>query len=103
MARTFRRDLSSSVSGNEVRSKFLAFFAKHQANPHRVVGSAPLLPPLNEPSLMFVNAGMNAWKNYLVGGIGAGVIGQDRGVPPHNMVANSQKCVRMNDLEVNLN
>ena len=39
---------------NEIRSSFLDFFEK---NNHRVIPSSPLIPH-NDPTLMFVNAGM---------------------------------------------
>ena len=52
------------MRGVDVRASFLDFFSK--SHDHHVAPSIPLLPK-NDPSLMFVNAGMNAWKRYLVG------------------------------------
>uniref|UniRef100_UPI0035CA1A55 alanine--tRNA ligase-related protein n=1 Tax=uncultured Sphingomonas sp. TaxID=158754 RepID=UPI0035CA1A55 len=43
-----------SISTNDIRRSFLEYFA---ANGHTKVASAPLVPQ-NDPTLMFVNAGM---------------------------------------------
>lgn len=60
---------------------------------HRLVRSSPVLP-FGDPSLAFVNAGMNQFKGVLLG----------TALPPSARVANSQKCVRVggkhNDLAV---
>ena len=50
-------------STNEIRRSFLDFFAREG---HRVVPSAPLVP-YNDPTLMFVNAGMVPFKNVFTG------------------------------------
>ncbi len=74
---------------NEIRSTFLDYFAK---NGHEIVASSPLVP-LNDPTLMFVNAGMVQFKNVFTG---AESLGFDRAVT-------AQKCVRAggkhNDLD----
>ncbi|WP_394805262.1 alanine--tRNA ligase [Kordiimonas aquimaris] len=74
---------------NEIRKTFLDFFAK---NGHEVVPSAPLVP-LNDPTLMFVNAGMVPFKNVFTGA-------ETRG---YTQATSSQKCVRAggkhNDLD----
>ncbi|MBV1691784.1 alanine--tRNA ligase [Novosphingobium sp. G106] len=76
-------------STNEIRRSFLDYFA---ANGHEAVPSAPLVP-YNDPTLMFVNAGMVPFKNVFTGL-------EARGVP---RAASSQKCVRAggkhNDLD----
>ena len=73
----------------EIRSSFLNFF---QANGHQVIPSAPLVPQ-NDPSLLFVNAGMVPFKNYFTGAE----------APPAPRAASVQKCVRAggkhNDLD----
>ncbi|MDE0092013.1 MAG: alanine--tRNA ligase-related protein, partial [Oligoflexia bacterium] len=42
----------------EVRKKFVGFFLKNQ---HQILSSSSLIPD-NDPSLLFVNAGMNQFK-----------------------------------------
>lgn len=81
---------SNGIKGsNEVRKTFLDFFAK---NGHEVVPSAPLVP-INDPTLMFTNAGMVPFKNVFTGA-------ETR---PYTQAASSQKCVRAggkhNDLD----
>jgi alanyl-tRNA synthetase len=77
------------ASLNEIRSTFLGFFEK---NGHEVVPSAPLVPQ-NDPTLMFVNAGMVPFKNVFTG----------QETRPYQRAASSQKCVRAggkhNDLD----
>jgi alanyl-tRNA synthetase len=76
-------------STNEIRRSFLDYFG---ANGHEAVQSAPLVP-YNDPTLMFVNAGMVPFKNVFTGL-------ETRAVP---RAASSQKCVRAggkhNDLD----
>jgi alanyl-tRNA synthetase len=79
-----------NMSGvNEIRSKFLDFFAE---NGHEVVPSSPLVPR-NDPTLMFTNAGMVQFKNVFTGV-------EKR---PYQRATTSQKCVRAggkhNDLD----
>ncbi|PKP65131.1 MAG: alanine--tRNA ligase [Alphaproteobacteria bacterium HGW-Alphaproteobacteria-7] len=77
------------TSTNDIRRSFLDYFAKagHTATP-----SAPLVP-YNDPTLMFVNAGMVPFKNVFTG----------LETPPSPRAASSQKCVRAggkhNDLD----
>ncbi|RIV89130.1 alanine--tRNA ligase [Aurantiacibacter zhengii] len=77
------------TSTNDIRRTFLDFFA---ANDHQIVPSAPLVP-YNDPSLMFVNAGMVPFKNVFTG----------VETPPAPRATSSQKCVRAggkhNDLD----
>ncbi|WP_430419916.1 alanine--tRNA ligase [Phenylobacterium sp.] len=77
------------ASLNEIRTHFLDFF---QRNDHAVVASAPLVPQ-NDPTLLFVNAGMVPFKNYFTGAE----------TPPWPRAASSQKSVRAggkhNDLD----
>ncbi|SDH81417.1 alanine--tRNA ligase [Roseospirillum parvum] len=74
---------------NDIRSAFLDFF---KADDHQVVDSSPLVPR-NDPSLMFVNAGMVQFKNVFTGA-------ETR---PYSRAVTSQKCVRAggkhNDLD----
>jgi alanyl-tRNA synthetase len=77
------------TSTNDIRRSFLDFFGQ---NGHRIVPSAPLVPH-NDPTLMFVNAGMVPFKNVFTGL-------ESR---PYSTATSSQKCVRAggkhNDLD----
>jgi alanyl-tRNA synthetase len=77
------------TSTNDIRRGFLDYFG---ANGHQVVPSSPLVPQ-NDPTLMFVNAGMVPFKNVFTGL-------ESR---PYVTAASSQKCVRAggkhNDLD----
>jgi len=77
------------TSTNDIRRGFLEFFEK---NGHARVASAPLVPH-NDPTLMFVNAGMVPFKNVFTG----------LETRPYSMATSSQKCVRAggkhNDLD----
>src|SRR6187455_2170595 len=48
---------------NEIRQSFLDYFASHK---HAVVSSSPLVPA-DDPTLLFTNAGMNQFKDTLLG------------------------------------
>ncbi|MEE4210043.1 MAG: alanine--tRNA ligase, partial [Parvularcula sp.] len=77
------------TSTNDIRRSFLDFFASAD---HVEVPSAPLVP-YNDPTLMFVNAGMVPFKNVFTG----------LETPPGPRATSSQKCVRAggkhNDLD----
>jgi alanyl-tRNA synthetase len=68
----------------EIRRRFLAFFEERD---HTVVPSASLL--LNDPTLLFVNAGMVPFKPYFLG----------EAVPPFKRATSVQKVVRTLDIE----
>jgi len=51
------------MTSNEIRSSFLKFF---EGRGHRVVPSSPLVPG-DDPTLLFTNAGMNQFKDLLLG------------------------------------
>jgi len=76
-------------SANDTRKVFLDYFARHG---HEVVPSSPLVPH-NDPTLLFVNAGMVQFKNVFTGL-------EHR---PYQRAVTSQKCVRAggkhNDLD----
>ncbi|HEX8625529.1 MAG TPA: alanine--tRNA ligase [Allosphingosinicella sp.] len=77
------------TSTNDIRRSFLDYFG---SNGHRQVPSSPLVPQ-NDPTLMFVNAGMVPFKNVFTG----------LETRPYSTAASSQKCVRAggkhNDLD----
>ena len=77
------------MTGNEIRAKFLEYFA---GQGHRVVRSASLVPA-DDPTLLFTNAGMNQFKDIFLG----------LEKREYSRAASSQKCVRAggkhNDLE----
>ncbi|KQW83064.1 alanine--tRNA ligase [Brevundimonas sp. Root1279] len=77
------------ASLKQIRSTFLDYFA---ADGHEKVHSAPLVPQ-NDPTLLFVNAGMVPFKDYFTGA----------STPPYPRATSSQKCVRAggkhNDLD----
>ena len=76
-------------STNDIRRSFLDYFA---GEGHMAVPSAPLVPH-NDPTLMFVNAGMVPFKNVFTG----------LETRPYVTATSSQKCVRAggkhNDLD----
>ncbi|MBE3551981.1 MAG: alanine--tRNA ligase [Kyrpidia tusciae] len=73
------------MKGAEIRKKFLEFFASKD---HDVYPSASLVP-VDDPSLLWINAGMAPLKPFFDG----------RKVPPNPRIASSQKCIRTNDIE----
>ncbi|HEY3458231.1 MAG TPA: alanine--tRNA ligase-related protein, partial [Bryobacteraceae bacterium] len=77
------------MTGNDIRAKFLNYFA---GQGHRIVRSSSLVPA-NDPTLLFANAGMNQFKDVFLG-----LEKRD-----YTRATTSQKCVRAggkhNDLE----
>jgi len=77
------------MTGNEIRQKFLDYFEERG---HKVVHSSPLLPA-NDPTLLFVNAGMNQFKDVFLGN-------EKR---DYKRAVTTQKCIRAggkhNDLD----
>ncbi|BHH81779.1 alanine--tRNA ligase [Desulforhopalus sp. 52FAK] len=77
------------MKGNEIRSKFLAYFNDKN---HTVIDSSSLVPK-DDPTLLFVNAGMVQFKTVFMG--------EDK--RDYNRAVTSQRCVRAggkhNDLE----
>lgn len=70
---------------NEIRQAFLDFYA---SKGHYVTSSYPLVP-INDKSLLLVNAGMQPLKNYFTG----------TETPPNPTMATCQKCIRTGDIE----
>ena len=77
------------LTAKEIRESFKEFFAKKG---HTIVPSAPMVVK-GDPTLMFTNAGMNQWKDIILG----------THDPEPRRRADSQKCLRVsgkhNDLE----
>lgn len=73
------------LSSTQIRQMFLDFF---ESKGHLIVPSASLIPD-NDPSLLWINAGVAPLKKYFDG----------REIPPKRRLANSQKCIRTNDIE----
>ena len=77
------------MTANEIRSSFVKFF---ESKGHTIVPSAPMVIK-DDPTLMFTNAGMNQWKDIILG----------TREPEPRRRTDSQKCLRVsgkhNDLE----
>lgn len=77
------------LSAKEIRDSFKSFF---EGKGHHIVPSAPMVIK-DDPTLMFTNAGMNQFKDIILGNKAA----------KYTRVADSQKCLRVsgkhNDLE----
>ncbi len=77
------------MTANEIRDSFKKFF---ESKGHTIVPSAPMVIK-DDPTLMFTNAGMNQWKDIILG----------TREPDPRRRADSQKCLRVsgkhNDLE----
>lgn len=71
---------------NELRSKYLNFFANE--NGHTLLKSFPLIP-VDDDSLLLINAGMAPLKKYFTG----------EKKMKNNRATSSQKCVRTADIE----
>jgi len=76
-------------SSKKIRKDFIKFFEDKE---HKFVRSAPVMP-IDDPTLLFTNAGMNQFKDIFLG----------KTIPDHKRAVNSQKCIRVsgkhNDLE----
>src|SRR5262249_42155212 len=77
-------------TANQIRQQFIDFFVKRHT--HTFVPSSSVVP-VDDPTLMFTNAGMNQFKDVFLG----------MGTRPYRRAVNSQKCIRVsgkhNDLE----
>jgi alanyl-tRNA synthetase len=77
------------MKSDRIREHFLKFFKQRD---HKIYPSSSLIPK-DDPTLLFANAGMNQFKDVILG----------KKVPEHRRTASSQKCIRVsgkhNDLE----
>ena len=84
-----RKERKKMMTANEIRDSFKQYF---ESKGHTIVSSAPMVIK-DDPTLMFTNAGMNQWKDIILG----------TRQPEPRRRANSQKCLRVsgkhNDLE----
>ena len=70
---------------NDIRNTWIRFFEK---NGHKLYDSAPLVP-INDDSLLWINAGVTPLKKYFDG----------TEIPDSRRIVNIQKCIRTNDIE----
>ena len=73
------------LTSNEIRRKWFGFF---ESKGHKVLESAPLVP-IDDDSLLFINAGVTPLKKYFDGSV----------VPENKRLASIQKCIRTNDID----
>ena len=76
-------------TSKQIRQDFLDFFASKE---HKVVASSPVVPN-DDPTLMFVNAGMNQFKNIF--------LGQEKS--SFSRACDTQKCIRVSGKHNDLN
>ena len=73
------------MTANEIRLTWLKFW---ESKGHYIEPSASLIPH-NDPTLLWINAGVAALKKYFDG----------REIPTHLRITNAQKAIRTNDIE----
>ena len=73
------------LTGHEIKKTWLRFF---EDKGHKIEESASLVP-INDPTLLWINAGVAPLKGYFDGSK----------VPSNPRIANVQKCIRTNDIE----
>ncbi|MFP4286583.1 MAG: alanine--tRNA ligase [Candidatus Izemoplasmataceae bacterium] len=73
------------LTGHEIKKLWLKFFEERD---HNVAESASLIP-INDPTLLWINAGVAALKGYFDGSK----------IPENPRIVNAQKCIRTNDIE----
>src|SRR5215471_667718 len=74
------------MDSRDIRQLFTGFFAERG---HRRIPSSSLIPPPEERTLLFTNAGMNQMKPYFMG----------LAEPPQRRLTSIQKCFRTSDIE----
>lgn len=73
------------MTSQQIRETWLFFF---KSKGHHIERGASLIP-YNDPTLLWINAGVAALKPYFDG----------RAIPPSRRIVNLQKCIRTNDIE----
>lgn len=73
------------LTAQHVREIWLNFF---ESKKHSIIESSPLVP-VNDPTLLWINAGVAPLKKYFDGSQ----------MPPNKRMTNVQKCIRTNDIE----
>ena len=73
------------MTSDEIRDTWLNFF---KSKGHYIEPSASLIPN-NDPTLLWINAGVAALKKYFDGTL----------TPKHRRITNAQKCIRTNDID----
>ena len=73
------------ISSVEIKERFLNFFKK---NNHTIIEGASVIPK-NDPTLLYINAGMAAIKNYFTG--------DEKSISPR--LCNVQPCIRTIDID----
>ena len=73
------------MSSSEIRNTYLKFF---EEKGHLIVPSASLIP-INDPTLLWINAGVTPLKKYFDGS----------SIPENRRMTSSQKCIRTNDID----
>ena len=82
----FKKELDmKKLTSSEIRQMFLDYF---RGKDHMIEPSASLVP-INDPTLLWINAGVAALKKYFDGSI----------KPENPRIANAQKSIRTNDIE----
>lgn len=73
------------MTHDEIRNMWFKYFEQHG---HKIYESAPLVP-INDDSLLWINAGVTPLKKYFDG----------REIPESRRITSIQKCIRTNDIE----
>ena len=73
------------MKSKDIRRMWLDFF---ESKGHHVEPGSSLIPK-NDPTLLWINAGVAALKKYFDGSE----------IPPSRRITNAQKCIRTNDIE----
>ena len=74
-----------TMTSTEIRNMWFKFF---ESKGHKILESAPLVP-IDDDSLLFINAGVTPLKKYFDGTV----------VPDNKRLASIQKCIRTNDID----